>query len=187
MHEVSARPDIEGGLVPVDAIAAGGVGRAADVACHVPHLEDPVRRIIPDPVAEGHCRRTRLLFPGSVGFQHWIGWVILCQVERAMQCRPLDEEVIHKKLPAYIDRNHRRRMLQIRGLGNRLSRLDVLPVHLWRPHFRQHDAVVQDLPRMCRFNPCPQEAHAQSNASDPSEFPTYHSSPLATRCHCLYG
>jgi hypothetical protein len=42
------------GLVPGDAVLRRGVARVARAAGHVPHLEQLVRRVVPDAVAERH-------------------------------------------------------------------------------------------------------------------------------------
>jgi hypothetical protein len=92
---------------------------------------------------------------------------LLGAVERAFQVRAFDQEIVHQQLPPHVDRDHRRRVVQVRH-GHRFGRFH--PEMLGRPDRGQTDAVVQQFARVLRPGFGRGDSHILESG-DQSEFP----------------
>ena len=147
--DVGVADNVQRGLVPGDAVARCGVTGVLRVAAHVPHLENPIARVIEHAVAEGHCGgiRSRLrplrvlvvFFPGGRRPQHRIVRMVVGTMKRSRQGRFFDEEVVDEQLSSQVDWHHSRPIDQVRRRYRR-SRQAVMTR---RPGLRETDAVVQ--------------------------------------------
>ncbi len=150
-HDVGAPLHVECGAIPAHAVLRRGHGGPVLVAGHVPHLEQPILRVVEHPVAEHRRRRTGLIagdgclwireFPRLFRTQYRVGIVVRGGMKRTMQAGFRDQKIVDEQLPADVDADHWRRRKQIR---RRLGLADPFATPR-RPRRWQHDPVVQDL------------------------------------------
>ena len=116
---VRAGLHIQRGAVPMESILARGVAGPIEPARVVPHLEKVIRGIKPHAIIEERGQRQLAMghFQRRLRFQDGVALVTLRVMKDAPEVRFLDEEIIHEKLPAHIDRNDFRRMHKIRHRG----------------------------------------------------------------------
>ena len=148
------------------------------VAHGIPNLEQLIRRVVPHSAAVGkrHIRLAACL-PGLIRLQHRVDRMVLGGVKCAIERGLLNQKIVDEKLPADVNRNHRRRIGQVR----RRHRFSRRPTPRRRPLVRQFDTVVQSFTTTRR--PCQAQ---QDREHDGQRFPVVHATvPLPVRVRFL--
>ena len=141
-HKIASCNDIQLRPLPMDAITACRVCHVAEIACHIPHLEQTIRRIMPDTAAFRHRRRRKFFIPFIFCRRNkqWVTVVFHGTMEHRRHAAFIIKKIIAEKLPSNRDIDNIRRIGKIRHThGLEIIRIDVLR----RPFFRQFDSIVQ--------------------------------------------
>ena len=150
-HPVGTRLHVQLRALPMHAVAAGGQRHPVEPAGVVPQLEQPVRRIVEGAVLEwtGSGTQPEVHLQRRLRHQHRACLVQHRGMELAPQGTLGDQKLVHQELPPHVDRDHRRRPLQV-GDRPRLPRLGRQPAR--RPLRRLLDSVVAHRARFsCAF------------------------------------
>ena len=151
---VGARVHVQAGSGPVNPIPAGGVGNAVEPAGVIPHLEQPVLGVVKHAVIEGtgHRPEPPVHLQGGLRLQYRVLRVQAGPVIRTLEGAAGDEEVVHEQLPPPVNGDD---LGNLRQVGGRGRRAEILRGIAGRPGSGEPDAVVESLPVGALFGPRP--------------------------------